>query len=125
MGTLAGHECVDPFIGGFLQVATSSARHHTNALTYFGSAGKEYGLSSNCAFQALNELLTRKSGGALKPQELAMGKEEGPELFQTQRRAKLYVVTQFGMSIEWQVRAIHGKVVVQNQAQQLIRLANP
>src|SRR5882724_910033 len=76
MGSFAGDEGVNAFIGGFFKIPSCSAGDDADSAAGFGSAWNEQRLCACCALKSKRHLGTRNSCLALKSQMLAVIEKE-------------------------------------------------
>ena len=75
--------------------------------------------------QALHKVRARDAGMDLEAEVALTEKEEGARLPQPERGTQQGIVAEARMSIQGQVRAIHGEVVIQEETEKLVAPASP
>ena len=111
----SGNEGVDALSGSNGTLGSCPAGDHANVTAALRPPGQQCRRLAQNAGALLDQGITRHGFDKSKTQFSPLVLEKGFGALNSQGLAKLAVVAQFGMNIQWKVGAVDGKIVIQHE----------
>lgn len=125
VGAFAGDEGVEAGFGGLAQFGAGTAGDHTDGAADLGASREEDGGGTGRLGETGAEGLAIEAAFASEADRLALGFEEWLRGGQADGAGELDGIAEARVGVEGQVGTVHGEVVVQETAQELVVGARP